>query len=1175
MGDDTPLSSTADACARAFRDTGEPQALGALYDATAPVLFRVALTLAPDAASAEDALQETYLTASAILGRWDASRPVLPWLLGVLRWKVREARRRARRVPEVARLAAARPVPTEDPPCDGDADAERVRAAIDALPEPYRGVAILRWRYGLSPAQIAHARDEAPGTTSSLLSRALERLRKALRGGLPTAFFGPRAPRGLDAVRASVVGGVAAGAVAGAAAGGTLALVAAIALAVGGGAWVVARGASAPADEAPPRSAVAGTPGAESGRVPGLAAGRAPVGGGAGAALAPSPGGRAMGRVVDGAGRPVLAARVVAFPGDAESVTLEAAEGRATATTTSRAGAFEVALDTASTFSTLVVTAPGYPPHVRPGVALGRPVEVVLEAALAMEGRVLAADGAAVPGARVRVVGRLGPVPLVRETTAGAGGVWRVDFLPPSPTLHPERSRVQYVVEARAAGFAPLAVRAYPLPPGGTTRVVLVLRRGGTASGRLIDAESGRPLAGGQVLARSSVGFAELDARGRGTSRWGGGPPEVVSVSGLDGTWRAEHVASLGEGGGREASAWDRGHLTAVAPGYAEETKEVPAAGADGEVRLDFALSPTAAVTGRVVDEAGRPVAGCWVEGSRTDGDGRFSSAVRARRAEATPVRLRVVPPEGSWLEAPEVGSVEVRAGETTPLRDPIVLGRRAFAQRTLLVADERGEPVVGAHVGAWEWADREGRIVLRDLPGRPRRGPFVVEAEGFARTTVRAADWGVDGDSARVVLQAGRRLVGRVTTTDGDPVAGAGVVAVASDVPDESLLEPASADAAVGVAPGTTVLATAATGPDGSFRLDDLPPGPLRLLARKFEDGLRWPRGGSVLATVVDVAAGATEALATLPPSAAGPETTLVGETVDRETGRPVTGRASLALARESEEIRWDVGTAADFEVPRVPPGRWAVTVSVAGYAPERVAAVEVREGAPPLRIAVGRGITLRGRALLPDGVTGEHRVLRFSRLEGDASSAPAIEAPLARDGAWSASGFVAGDYRVLCVFVESSVLDRVGWLCPPDGARVSVPEDAGDAVVEVPLVPGAWLEVGVRDPRLLPGDPWGPPRAFDPRRAEVSARARYAVLDSAGRAVVTAGRLRDGHQARYVLPRGVYGVRLDVAGDPPESRTVRLGADPDPRVWFDRRPATAAPRSPAPVPGKDAAGR
>ncbi len=46
-----------------YVDDGDVDALGELFDATAPALFRVALGIAPDAAAAEDALQEAFLAA--------------------------------------------------------------------------------------------------------------------------------------------------------------------------------------------------------------------------------------------------------------------------------------------------------------------------------------------------------------------------------------------------------------------------------------------------------------------------------------------------------------------------------------------------------------------------------------------------------------------------------------------------------------------------------------------------------------------------------------------------------------------------------------------------------------------------------------------------------------------------------------------------------------------------------------------------------------------------------------------------------------------------------------------------------------------------------------------------------------------------------------------------------
>ena len=64
-----------------YRATGRPADLAGLFDATAAELFRVALHLSPDAATAEDVLQATFLAVLERASAWDPSRPALPWLL--------------------------------------------------------------------------------------------------------------------------------------------------------------------------------------------------------------------------------------------------------------------------------------------------------------------------------------------------------------------------------------------------------------------------------------------------------------------------------------------------------------------------------------------------------------------------------------------------------------------------------------------------------------------------------------------------------------------------------------------------------------------------------------------------------------------------------------------------------------------------------------------------------------------------------------------------------------------------------------------------------------------------------------------------------------------------------------------------------------------------------------
>jgi RNA polymerase sigma-70 factor (ECF subfamily) len=208
---------------RRWRESGDGRALAALFDRTAPDLFRIALSVAPDAATAEEAVQETFLAVIEDPARCDPSQPVMPWLVGVLRHKVVDARRRARRVPDPLRVEPR--ILPEDPASGAERrDAiDRVRAAIDRLPEPYRAVALLRWEYGLEPGEIAHARGEPPGTVRSLLSRALQRLRVDLGGVAVLALvLGVRPAEGLAAMRQRVLehAGVPAAAAAGLVVGG-------------------------------------------------------------------------------------------------------------------------------------------------------------------------------------------------------------------------------------------------------------------------------------------------------------------------------------------------------------------------------------------------------------------------------------------------------------------------------------------------------------------------------------------------------------------------------------------------------------------------------------------------------------------------------------------------------------------------------------------------------------------------------------------------------------------------------------------------------------------------------------------------------------------------------------------------------------------------------------------
>ncbi|HEU4419141.1 MAG TPA: sigma-70 family RNA polymerase sigma factor, partial [Planctomycetota bacterium] len=86
-----------------YRETGDPQALASVFDRYAPQLLLVAAHLAGGRV-AEDLVQETFLDAIRQRERWDATRPLAPWLVGLLGNHVREARRQRHRVPDPQRI---------------------------------------------------------------------------------------------------------------------------------------------------------------------------------------------------------------------------------------------------------------------------------------------------------------------------------------------------------------------------------------------------------------------------------------------------------------------------------------------------------------------------------------------------------------------------------------------------------------------------------------------------------------------------------------------------------------------------------------------------------------------------------------------------------------------------------------------------------------------------------------------------------------------------------------------------------------------------------------------------------------------------------------------------------------------------------------------------------------
>ena len=192
-----------------FTGRGDMRALGELFDALSPELLRVARHVARDEAEAEDLVQATFLTALEHPERFDASRRITAWMVGILTNEARAWGRGAARRPDPERVMWE-PIEREERerPDRLAADAESrslLEAALERLPAKYREVLAANLLRRLSPQEIAAERDACPATIRVQLHRGLAQLRPLLPTGLAGGLVMTLAPRGSAALRAELL----------------------------------------------------------------------------------------------------------------------------------------------------------------------------------------------------------------------------------------------------------------------------------------------------------------------------------------------------------------------------------------------------------------------------------------------------------------------------------------------------------------------------------------------------------------------------------------------------------------------------------------------------------------------------------------------------------------------------------------------------------------------------------------------------------------------------------------------------------------------------------------------------------------------------------------------------------------------------------------------------------
>jgi len=192
-----------------YSQHGDVRALGKLFDRLSPELAKVARHVASDAAEAEDLVQATFLTAMEHPERFDQSRPITAWLVGVLTKEALSWHRQSARRPDTERVLEAQSEREvrERPEVHATSEESEglLAAALTRLPLHYRDVLERHLQRGLSPSEIAKEQGASPATVRVQLHRGLAQLRQLLPASMAGGLVLALSSRGLAAVRAELV----------------------------------------------------------------------------------------------------------------------------------------------------------------------------------------------------------------------------------------------------------------------------------------------------------------------------------------------------------------------------------------------------------------------------------------------------------------------------------------------------------------------------------------------------------------------------------------------------------------------------------------------------------------------------------------------------------------------------------------------------------------------------------------------------------------------------------------------------------------------------------------------------------------------------------------------------------------------------------------------------------
>jgi len=167
---------------------GDAGAFETLYRRHRGPLYRFLLRQVGNAATAEELFQDVWMRVIDSRGRYQARAQFSSWLYAIAHNRLMDWYRASGRANFLAQEEAEEmleQLPADDPPADALVDrkraAERLLAALDALPEAQREAFLLQQEGDLSVEEIGAVTGVSRETAKSRLRYALAKLRASLR----------------------------------------------------------------------------------------------------------------------------------------------------------------------------------------------------------------------------------------------------------------------------------------------------------------------------------------------------------------------------------------------------------------------------------------------------------------------------------------------------------------------------------------------------------------------------------------------------------------------------------------------------------------------------------------------------------------------------------------------------------------------------------------------------------------------------------------------------------------------------------------------------------------------------------------------------------------------------------------------------------------------------------